>query len=175
MISGEYMRKLMRKIKYPNNKGTTMFETIVAFFILTIILALIYQMIAFCAQLRMKATDTGAVLEKFNEDMYREDIKTDGSLTSETTVGSIKVIPRSSDSTGELSGPLFYLTLSSDTKDDNLGGGKKVSDYQTTSYRLRLTNLHANSLISNDSRIGDVTEGKNNIVTPKALQFYYRK
>ena len=52
------MVKFKDTIKYPDNKGNTMFETIVAFFILTIILALIFQMIAFCGQLRMKAADT---------------------------------------------------------------------------------------------------------------------
>jgi len=146
-----------------------MFETIVAFFVLTIVLMLIYQMISFCGQLRMKAADTSNVINGFNQDMYRGEITTDGSLTSETTVGSIKVTPRSTNTEISSKGPLFYITVSTDTSDDNIKSGK-AEDYQTIEYRLRLNHIHANSLVSQDSRIAE--EG---LVTPKALQFYYNK
>ena len=165
------MVKLKGKIKYLDNKGNTMFETIVAFFVLTIILAIIFQMISFCGQLRMSAADTSKVLDDFNKDMYKSEIKTDGSLTTKKTVGSIEVTPRTDAESNK--GPLFYLTLSDDTKPENLMTGN-VSDYQGNSYRLRLTNIHANSLVSNHSILGDYKNGKNNIIVPKALQFYHR-
>ncbi len=165
------MIKLKGKIKYPDNKGNTMFETIIAFFILTIILALIFQMIAFCGRLRMSATDTSRVLDDFNQDMYKTEIKTDGSITTKKTVGSIEVTPRTDAE--ENKGPLFYLTLSDDTKPENLISGN-VSNYQGNSFRLRLTNIHANSLVSNHSILGDYENGKNTIIVPKALQFYHR-
>ena len=165
------MVKFRDTIKYPDNKGNTMFETIVAFFILTIILALIFQMIAFCGQLRMKAADTSKVLDDFNQDMYRSEIKTDGSLTNSKTVGTIEVTPRLDAETGK--GPLFYLTLSDETSKENLVTGN-VSDYQGDSYRLRLTDIHANTLVSNHSLLGDFEHGKNTIIIPKAVQFYHR-
>lgn len=169
-----YMKKLIRTIKYPDNKGNTMFETIVAFFVLTIILMLIYQMIAFCGQLRMKATDTSQVINAFNRDMYKDSIKTDGSLTGKTTVGSIEVTPRSTVAGDQ--GPLFYLALSSDTKDANLKTNS-VSDFVVndtqaqiaSSYRIRMDSLHANSLVSVDNRIEE-----EQLVTPKVVQFYYK-
>ena len=169
------MKRRKFKIKYPDNKGNTMFETIIAFFILTIILALIYQMISFCAQLRMKAADTGFVISEFNRDMYKTGIKTDGTFTAAQTFGSVDATPRSSEAGNK--GPLFYLVLSDETDDSNLKTDH-VADFtlDTTAnnmespYRIRLTNLHANSLVSNDLRIEE-----EKLVKPKALQFYYLK
>ena len=98
------------------------------------------------------------VLDDFNQDMYRSEIKTDGSLTNSKTVGTIEVTPRLDAETGK--GPLFYLTLSDETSKENLVTGN-VSDYQGDSYRLRLTDIHANTLVSNHSLLGDFEHGKN--------------
>ncbi|MBR1772957.1 MAG: hypothetical protein IJ749_03575 [Eubacterium sp.] len=158
------MRKLTKKIKYLDNKGNTMFETIVAFFILTIILALIYQMISFCGELRMKAADTSQVYDEFNQDMYRKDVTVSGS--------SIDATKRSSSDA--MNGPLFYIELSEETSDANMKTNN-VSDFIVASrtdnpYRLKMKNLHAYSLVSNDSRIDEME-----LVTPKAVQFFFEK
>jgi Tfp pilus assembly protein PilV len=48
--------KLRKKLKL-DNKGNTMFETLVAFVVLAIILAIVYQMIAFCALIKHNLSD----------------------------------------------------------------------------------------------------------------------
>ena len=57
-----------------NNKGTTMLETVVSFVVLVIILAVIYQMIAYCTRLRMKATDVDNMTQAVNKAMYKDNI-----------------------------------------------------------------------------------------------------
>ena len=107
--------------------------------------------------------------------MYKTGIKTDGTFTAAQTFGSVDATPRASEAGNK--GPLFYLVLSDETDDSNLKTDH-VADFtlDTTAnnmespYRIRLTNLHANSLVSNDSRIEE-----EKLVKPKALQFYYLK
>ena len=138
-----------------NNKGNTMFETLIAFVVLAIILAIVYQMVAFCSEMRMKATDTNIVVSEFNENIYKKTVPTD----------KVDVADRHSEA--DINGPLFYLKLSDETSEENI---KNSTDYTGTSYRLRMSYLSAKTYVSKDSRIES-----EKLVTPKALQFYYYK
>ena len=138
-----------------NNKGNTMFETLIAFVVLAIILAIVYQMVAFCSEMRMKATDTNIVVSEFNENIYKKTVPTD----------KVDVADRHSEA--DINGPLFYLKLSDETSEENI---KNSTDYTGTSYRLRMSYLSAKTSVSKDSRIES-----EKLVTPKALQFYYYK
>ncbi len=157
------MKRIIRKILKMDNKGNSMFETIVAFLVLSILFLLVLKMIVFCGELRMRATDTALVISEFNENMYKTTIPSDKieSVKKETIPGI------------EGGGPLFYLLISDETKQANLKQGN-VSDYLEDdvyeNYRLRLDNIKCNSLKSKDSRIAD-----EKLITPKAVQFYYER
>ncbi len=137
-----------------NNKGNTMFETLIAFVVLAIILAIVYQMIAFCGEMRMKATDTNIILNEYNENIYKKTIPED----------KVSVADRHNE-TVPLGGPLFYLRVSDETSAENLIG---TYDYNTDPYRLRMNFLGAHTYKSIDPRIES-----EKLVTPKSLQFYY--
>ncbi len=65
------LRKSINRIKMlNNNQGSTMVETLVAFVVLMIILAIMYGVIAFCSELRMRAEDTSRAVVKFRTEMY---------------------------------------------------------------------------------------------------------
>lgn len=139
-----------------NNKGNTMFETLIAFVVLTIILAIVYQMVAFCGELRMKATDTDMIVSDFNENIYKKSVPED----------LIDVADRHSEV--DINGPLFYLRLSDETSSSK--NIKSDVDYTANSYRIRMSYLSAKTYVSKDPRIES-----EKLVTPKALQFYYYK
>ncbi len=150
--------KLRKKLKL-DNKGNTMFETLVAFVVLAIILAIVYQMIAFCGELRMKATDTDKALTEFNQNMYKKNIPE----------SIIEVKDRHNEDGVE--GPQFYLRVSTKTDISNM---KDVSTYSSgDAYRLRMNQLAAKSLQPSESIRNRLEAEK--VVTPNALQFYFRK
>lgn len=147
---------ILKKLHKLDNKGNTMFETIVAFFVLTIILAIIYQMIAFCGELRMKAADTGMVIDDFNQNIYK------------TTVDTSKIDYRDRVTESTIEGPLFYLRLSNDTDISKNFKDSSGTDYTADDYRLKMSYTGAKTFVSKDARIAD-----EKLITPKALQFYY--
>lgn len=152
------MKKLiLKKLHRLDNKGNTMFETIVAFFVLTIILAIIYQMIAFCGELRMKATDTGQVVDDFNQNIYK------------TSIDTTKIASEDRHSESAIEGPLFYLRLSDETNIvKNFKDSSGSISYTADDYRLRMNYMGAITYKSKDARIAS-----EKLVTPTALKFYY--
>ena len=55
-----------------NNRGTTMIEILVAFTVLTLIMGVLYGIIAFSSELRMRSVDASNVLQEFNREIYNE-------------------------------------------------------------------------------------------------------
>ena len=159
MILENYMSLFNFKKKlHIDNRGNTMFETLVAFVVLAIILAIVYQMIAFCGEMRMKAADTDVVINEFNQNIYKKNIPAD----------KIEVKDRHNED--GISGPQFYLRVSDKTSTANM---KNVNDYVVgDAYRLRMDYLGAKSLMPSEQIRNKIEEEK--IVTPKAVQFYYR-
>lgn len=139
-----------------NNDGSTMVETLVAFVVLVIILAILMHMVNYCFQLQMKSVDTDEVFNKFNAELYKTFDKID---SNEVEAKEIK--------TNNDLGPVFYLML--DTENTKMME-KNVKDNSTdyTQYKLGLYNLKVNSYKSVN---GMIEEEK--LVTPQALLFDY--
>ena len=66
--SGKGLKRILK-----DNKGTTMFETLVAFTVLSIILVALFRMIMFSSELRMRASDMNSIMKTFNTELYSKD------------------------------------------------------------------------------------------------------
>ena len=141
-----------------NNKGTTMVETLVAFVVLMIILAIIYSAISFCARLRMKATDVDSITESFNAEIYKDDSKINPDEVS-----------FESYSEQEGKGPVFYLVLDYENTDMITNNVKDtITDY--CNFKIRMNKTEATSYKSTNPLIQS-----EELPTPKALHFRYKE
>ena len=141
-----------------NNKGTTMVETLVAFVVLMIILAIIYSAISFCARLRMKATDVDSITESFNAEIYKDDSKINPDEVS-----------FESYSEQEGKGPVFYLVLDYENTDMITNNVKDtITDY--SNFKIRMNKTEATSYKSTNPLIQS-----EELPTPKALHFRYKE
>ena len=178
------------------NQGTTMIETVVAFAVLMIILAVIYQAIAFCSRLRMRAEDTNRALTTFR----REINNTENAPSSSTTPGvnavdsdkkaeydarKIEVLSyvtgadTSTDDEGNESTvqvPIFYMTLDTDETDEaNLPSGYKEAlkgkdAKDTTVPKLSLYNIESVTY----SYVPSSGEESEYMIIPKAIEFIHK-
>ncbi len=140
-----------------NDQGNTMVETLVAFTVLLIVLAILYQMVAFCSSLRMKAADEAQVVSEFNQELYRK-----GNGT-----GVYDKITKTSYSCSSLEtakGPYLYLTVDeskTDTKNHYTSGARRI--------KLDSIGMDCYSYKEDDPLITT-----NEIAVPKAVQFHHR-
>ena len=129
-----------------------MLETLVAFVVLMVILGVLYNIIAFCSELRMSAVDMNRSMQKFSVQMYNNNSSDSVTVTSYETKTSEGVKK-----------PLFYLELSDSTNPLNNYGSIDESDS-----KISLYNLNAKSYVYN-------TEGDTRGITPKAVRFIHKK
>ena len=146
-------RTILNKLKN-NDQGSTMLETLVAFTVLMVILAIMYQMMAFSSDLRMKAADEATVVRTFNQELYR---------TGEVEIYD-KIRKKTYDSsiTNLNDGPLLYLTEVKVEGQD--------SSYTPSSRRIQMGTLEMDCFSFNES---DEMITKNEVSVPKAVQFVH--
>ena len=134
-----------------NNRGTTMLETLIAFVVLMVILGVLYNIIAFCSELKMSATDMNTYMQDFSVEIYNKKttkvIKTEKITTVDAGVKK----------------PLFYLELSDETQKD-LNGCNSVAEENK---RISLYNLNAVTYVYDAS--GDTRN-----IVPKATRFIHK-
>ena len=95
--SGKGLKRILK-----DNKGTTMFETLVAFTVLSIILVALFRMIMFSSELRMRASDMNSIMKTFNTELYSKGalvkVEREKYYTNNESLGE-----------GKVKGPLFYI------------------------------------------------------------------
>ena len=131
--------------KKMNNRGTTMIEVLVAFVVLSAIMGILYGIIAFSAELRMRSADASNVLKEFNREIYNE-----------TPASS--VIDQKSFSTSD-NKALFYITT------------RELPD-GSNSIKIPLTNLECTSYTYHVS--GEESDRLEHVVIPKAVVFNHK-
>lgn len=141
-----------------------MLEVLVAFVVLVAIFALIYKMVMFSSNLRMKAIDTETVFNSFNQEIYK---------TGDYDDSEISVVPITRNSSD---GPVFYITVDTETTNVQLnvtnGGEASVSEAKDKldNVRLGLYRFKAIKYESTNSLVNE--EG---VIAPKVLVFKYEK
>ena len=135
-----------------DDKGTTMMETLVAFVVLMIILVALTRMIFFSSELRMRAMDTGRLMQTFNKELY--------SNSELDKVSVVKYVTENVQYEDTNKGPLFYIVpekKNSEGKDVDLW----VSDINAYSYTYDMSK--------------DSNASSENLAIPKALVFVHEK
>ena len=164
----DHMNKIVKTRKklynsVGNNSGASMVETIVAFTVLVIIFALMYQMISFCSTLRMKAADMETVLKTFNSELYRT-----GDFPDD---GVVKRYPYKSLSASD--GPILYFSLDrTATKAENGYAASEGVTKNNTMTRLKMTDINL-VCYTYDPNADIVKDG--NLTIPKATTFEFEK
>lgn len=144
--------------KHLDNRGTTMVETLVAFVVLMIILAIIYSAFVYCSKLRMKATDIDVINQKFNAEIYKDDNK--------INTDEVEYQPYSVQ---EGKGPVFYIVLDYENSEMMTYNVKdSATDYGDL--KIRLNNIEATGYKSVNPLIQS-----EELATPKALKFRYKE
>ena len=140
-----------------DNRGTTMLETLVAFVVLMVILGVLYNIIAFCSELKMSATDMNTSMQEFSVEIYN---KKDSSFVEKN-----QLVTRVDNNTKK---PLFYLGLSEETKEhkNENGCAQAIANNQTT---LSLYNLNAETYVYKTTG-----EGSARTITPKAMRYVHK-
>lgn len=150
------LHKKTKSRKNMNNRGNTMMETIVAFSVLMIIFAMIYQMVSYSSSLRMKAADTAKMVQTLNTEIYRKDF----------TNGKVLKYTYSTDKANlKEKGPLLYIELSPKTAQSN----KARPAGQP---RLKLSNVRMDCFIYDPT---DEMVTNENLTVPKVAMFIYDK
>ena len=148
----------MIKKSRSSNKGITMVETLVAFVVLTIIFVLIYKIVFFCAQMKMKTQDVDNVIAEFNQEIY----KSSGPDAAKVEQKNYSVVAAQ--------GPVFYLTLDTDKTDMAKNVNDTVTPYDDQSnaeyYKLPLYDVVATSYKSKNALIE-----QEQLLTPKVIRF----
>ena len=134
-----------------NNRGTTMLETLIAFVVLMVILGVLYNIIAFCSELKMSATDMNTYMQDFSVEIYNK--KTTKVIKKEKITKVDAGVKK----------PLFYLELSDETQKD-LNGCNSVAEENK---RISLYNLNAVTYVYDAS--GDTRN-----IVPKATRFIHK-
>ena len=149
-----------------NNKGTTMVETVVSFVVLVIILAVIYQMIAYCSELRMKAEDVDKMTRNVNKALYKSTVSKETDLVeAKPYVTDAKV----KDGTEVIKGPLFYMEV--DTEKTN--SANVYSSVTKPDHRIWIMNINATGYkaVESGSSESDSTASPNQV--PSVISFKY--
>ncbi|MCR5104568.1 MAG: hypothetical protein K6B68_08970 [Eubacterium sp.] len=141
-----------------NDDGTTMVETLVAFVVLMIILAIIYSAVSFCYNLRMKTADTDRVMQQFNAELYKSEDKID---LTEVSFNSYNM--------QDGKGPVFYLMLDYENS-DMITNNVKDSATEYSDLKIRMNKLEATGYQS----VNPLIESEE-LATPKALRFRYKE
>ena len=162
--SDDMKKKARLKKKKVDNMGNSMVETLVAFTVLLIILALLYQMIAFCSTLRMKATDMENVMKTFNTELYRT-----GEFPAD---GPVRKYTYSSLSVSD--GPVLYFSVDRNMTDTSLNGVAQSEGVTTVNERNRLkfTDISLECFAYNPD---DEVIKNGNLIAPKAIMFVHKK
>ena len=135
-----------------NNKGTTMMETIVAFVVLVVILLALTRIIMFSSELRMRAMDTGRIMQTFNKCLYSNELKTGTSFDKVTKEHYDSSSAKNSQAGGGVKGPLFYI------KPENNNVELWVTDINAFSYTYNETDPSVNT---------------ENLTIPKVIMFVH--
>lgn len=80
------------KKKKMNNKGSTMVEVLVAFLLVTIILAALYQVIQFSSRMYLKSVDMKRQMEAFEAAMYKKPIDPAELVTNESAAMTVTLV-----------------------------------------------------------------------------------
>ncbi len=168
-------RSKKRNIIFTNNSGSTMVETVVAFVVLMIVLALIYKIVAFCSVLRMRAHDTDVITREFTAEMNnKNNHENEINLNSHITIEHIKT---SVDEDGKQV-PLFYLVVDEEKTDSrNIETSMpEDSDFETLS---SIENIRKNISLYNINVITyrytpDEEMDQEHMIIPKALSFLHK-
>ena len=136
-----------------------MVETLVAFVVLSIIFLLIYKIVFFCAQMKMKTQDVDNILAEFNQEIY----KSTGPDSSKVDEVNYTLVTND--------GPVFYLVV--DTEKTDMA--KNVNDTKGTIYkadsnyfRMPLYKIMAKTYKSKNSLIDS-----EKLITPKVIRFRF--
>lgn len=156
------LRKRIRGIG-KSDSGASMIETIVAFTVLLVIFALMYQMISFCSILRMKAADMESVLKTFNTELYRTGDFPDDGEVKKHTYSSLSV----SD------GPVLYFSLDTDATNQEANGyhDSEGIGKDNTLTRLKLTDINL-ECYTYDPEADIIKSG--NLTAPKVTTFVHK-
>ena len=146
-----------------NNKGTTMFETIVSFLVLMIILGALYSTVRFSAELRMRAVDTGNITKEFNSLVFKDSISTSDHILKYDYYGQYDPT-----TTGKYTA--FFLKLDTEETNCELNCGRVVSVDDVLLTPLRTPNIDATGYVYHNTDID--TE---HLVTPEMITFEYHK
>ena len=174
-------RDISKKRRYLNDRGVTMVETVVAFVVLMIILAIIYSAIAFCSTLRMRAQDSSKVAAEFERELYNADNQEGLDESAVSTINGDKLVVSNYVTDNNI--PLFFLTVNTDeTSKNNLGqeyynaltatapdaAAQEQLEIAKKAYRLSMYWIEAKTFVYN---AGDNPE---KIIVPKAIQFIHK-
>ena len=135
-----------------NNKGTTMMETIVAFTVLVVILLALTRIIVFSSELRMRAMDTGRIMQTFNKCLYSNELNNGTGFDKVTKEHYDSSGAKATQAGGGVKGPLFYIK----PKDNNVD--------------LWVTDINAYSYTYNET---DPSVNTENLTIPKAIVFVH--
>ncbi|MCR5214204.1 MAG: prepilin-type N-terminal cleavage/methylation domain-containing protein [Eubacterium sp.] len=143
-----------------NDKGNTMLETLVAFVVVMIVLAIIYNMLSFSNNMRLEAIDIRNAEEEFEAELYKK--------SPDTSKISIKnyTLKENSD-TGNIM-PVFVMKL--DEEKTNIQANFMVESGSTSGIasenRLNLMDILATGYSSNNTSVK---------IQPKAIKFRYEE
>lgn len=153
------------------NDGSTMIETIVAFAVLMIVLGLLYKMVVFSSDLRMKASDTANVRSSFNEQLYKKEYDDSGSRI-DGAMENVKIVdyygvddpnPANSNTAA------FVIVLDEEKTDvEKAFGAPSGDEADNVKNQITFPHLDATSYSSVDPLID--SEG---LATPNVLKFRY--
>ena len=146
-----------------DNKGTTMMETVVSFVVLVIILAVIYQMISYCSQLRMRATDEDNMIQAINKAMYKDTIDSGNDKVQCIQYSTKPDVLSGADIT---EGPLFYMVVDYEETDPS-------NNYpaQSLDYRIWINNIDASCYKAIDMNAQNGSSA--DMVVPTVISFKY--
>ena len=150
-------------ILFKNNRGSTMIETVVSFVVLMIVLAVLYSMVRFSSELRMRAVDSSTVQNSFNEQIYRSD----GNMTNVDTYRYIGK-HRSDEEGNEDSATVFTLRLNTKKTDvaKSFNDPNLTNEVFKTYDSIKLPNVNAIGYVSVDPLVNS-----EHVIAPRVLSF----
>ena len=166
-----YKNNKFKNLLYLRNDGSTMIEAIVSFAVLVIVLAVLFKMVAFSSELRMRAVDTANVRNSFNEQLYKIEYddtgnRIDGSMENVKIIdyyGVTDPAPKTKNIAA------FVMILDEEKTDvDSTFGSLNEEEKENIKKQITLPHLDAASYYSVDPIIED-----EKLATPKVLKFHY--
>ena len=150
-------------MRYMNDRGSTMIETVISFVVLMIVLAALYSMVRFSSELRMRAVDSSTVQNNFNEQIYRSD----GNMTNVDTYRYIGK-HRSDEEGNDDSATAFTLRLNTNKTDvaKSFNDPNLTSEVFKTYDSIKLPNMNAVGYVSVDPLVDS-----ENVIAPRVLSF----